>query len=95
MRLILQLISGISRVLQKLLMYFNNTSISLLLSIEVLPFILVLNLNDSVLRDKAFDIPRSPKYDKYQFELASMVFNCFNKRLLEVVSKIKIFVIKN
>ena len=47
MRLILQLINGISRVLQKLPMYFNNTSISTLLSVEVLPVILVLNLNYS------------------------------------------------
>ena len=31
--------------------------------------------SDKVLRDKAFNIAKSPKYDGYQRELASMVYN--------------------
>ena len=50
MRLISQLIKGISRVLQKLLKYFNGTTIltSFVLPVAgVFPVILILNLNDS------------------------------------------------
>ena len=32
---------------------------------------------DNVLRDKAFDIAKTPKYDVYQRGLASMVYNFF------------------
>ena len=48
-RLIWQLINGISRVLQKLLKYFNGTGISIffrLLLAGVFPVILILDLND-------------------------------------------------
>ena len=34
---------------------------------------------DRVLRDKAFNIAKDPKYDGYQRELASMVYNFFDK----------------
>ena len=34
---------------------------------------------DKVLRDKAFDIGKNPKYDGYQRGLASMVYKCFDK----------------
>ena len=50
MRLISQLINDISRVLQKLLKYFNGTAIStsfVLPAAGVFPVILILNLNDS------------------------------------------------
>ena len=50
MRLTTQLIKGISRVLQKLLKYFNGTTISisfLLSESRVFPVILALDLNDS------------------------------------------------
>ena len=50
MRLISQLNKDISRVLQKLLEYFNDTSILtsfLLLALGDFPVILTLNLNDS------------------------------------------------
>ena len=50
MRLISQLINDISRVLQKLLKYFNGIAIStffLLSTLRVFHFILVLNLNDT------------------------------------------------
>ena len=33
-----------------------------------------------VLRDKAFNIAKSPKYDGYQKGLASMVYNFFDKK---------------
>ena len=31
------------------------------------------------MRDKAFNIAKNPNYDGYQRELASMVYNCFDK----------------
>ena len=50
MRLTSQLINDISRVVQKLLKYFNGTIIStsfVLPSVEVFPVIFILDLNDS------------------------------------------------
>ena len=35
---------------------------------------------DKFLRDKAFDIVKDPKYDRYQRGLASMVYKLFNKK---------------
>ena len=35
--------------------------------------------SDKVLRDKAFNIAKSPKYDGYQRGLASMVYKYFDK----------------
>ena len=35
---------------------------------------------DKVLRDKAFNIAKDPKYDGYQRGLASMVYKFFNKK---------------
>ena len=35
---------------------------------------------DKVLRDKAFNIAKDSKYDGYQRELASMVYNFFYKK---------------
>ena len=36
--------------------------------------------SDKVLRGKAFDIAKNPKYDGYQRGLASMVYKFFDKR---------------
>ena len=36
--------------------------------------------SDKILRDKAFNIAKSPKYDGYQRGLASMVYKCFDKK---------------
>ena len=50
MRLISQLINGISKILQKLLKYFNGAAISTsfaLPSAGVFPVIFILDLNDS------------------------------------------------
>ena len=33
-----------------------------------------------VLRDKAFNIARNPNYDRYQRELASVVYKFFSKK---------------
>ena len=33
-----------------------------------------------VLRDKAFDVAKNPKYDRYQRRIASMVDKLFDKR---------------
>ena len=35
---------------------------------------------DKVLRDKAFNIAKNPKYDRYQRGLASMVYKFFDKK---------------
>ena len=35
---------------------------------------------DKVLKNKAYNIASNPKYDGYQRGLASMVYNCFNKK---------------
>ena len=38
-------------------------------------------LSDKVLRDKAFNIAKNPKYDGYQRGLVSMVYKFFDKKL--------------
>ena len=49
-----------------------------------------------ILRDKAFNIAKNPKYDGYQRGLALMVYKFFDKRKRQVVQwEIKIFLIKN
>ena len=40
---------------------------------------------DKVLRDKAFNINKTPKYDSYQRGLASMVYNFFDKKSAGIV----------
>ena len=52
-------------------------------------------LADKVLRDKAFNITKEPKYDGYQHGLASMVYKFLIKKLLVAVLRKKIFLIKN
>ena len=37
--------------------------------------------SDKILRDKAFNIAKNPKYDGYQRGLASMVYNFFDRKL--------------
>ena len=36
--------------------------------------------SDKVLRDKAFNIAKNPKYDRYQRGLPSMVYRFFDKK---------------
>ena len=36
--------------------------------------------SDKVLRDKAFNIAKNPKYDGYQRGLASMIYKFFDKK---------------
>ena len=36
--------------------------------------------SDKILRDKAFNLAKNPKYDGYQRGLASMVFKLFDKK---------------
>ena len=36
--------------------------------------------SDNILRDKAFNIAKNPKYDGYQRGLASMVYKFFDKK---------------
>ena len=36
--------------------------------------------SDKVLRDKEFNIADNPKYDEYQYGLASMAFKIFDKK---------------
>ena len=40
--------------------------------------------------DKAFNIAKNPKYDGYQRGLASMVYKCFDKKLLIEQLKMKL-----
>ena len=52
--------------------------------------------SDRVLRDKAFNVAKDPKYDGYQRGLSSMAYKFFDKKkLLAVVLKIRIFLIMN
>ena len=41
--------------------------------------------SDKILRDRAFNIAKNPKYDGYQRGLASMVYKCFDKKSEGVV----------
>ena len=43
--------------------------------------------SDKILRDKAFNIAKNPKYDGYQRGLASMVYNFFNKKSASLPDK--------
>ena len=43
--------------------------------------------SDKVLRDKAFNIAKKPKYDGYKRWLASMVYKCFNKKSASLSDK--------
>ena len=36
--------------------------------------------SDKIIRDKAFNIDKSPKYDRYQHGLGSMVYRFFDKK---------------
>ena len=36
---------------------------------------------EEVLRDKAFNIFKNPKYDGYRCGLASMAYKCFEKKI--------------
>ena len=49
--------------------------------------------SDKILRDKAFNIARSPKYDGYQRRLASMVYKFLIKSLQAVALLIIIIII--
>ena len=42
---------------------------------------------DKVLRDKAFNIAKNPKYDGYQRGLASMVYKFFDKKSVSLADK--------
>ena len=50
---------------------------------------------DKVLRDKAFNITKNPKYDGYQRGLASMFYKFFDKNLLVGLLKVKLYLKKN
>ena len=43
--------------------------------------------SDKVLRDKAFNIAKNPKYDGYQRGLASMVYKFFDKKSASLPDK--------
>ena len=42
---------------------------------------------DKVLRDKAFNIAKNPKYDGYQRRIVSMVYKFFDKKVASLVGK--------
>ena len=39
--------------------------------------------SDKILRDKAFNIAKNPKYDGYQRGLASILYKCFDKKSVD------------
>ena len=43
--------------------------------------------SDKVLRDKAFDIAKNPRYDVYERGVASMVYEFFDKNSLFITDK--------
>ena len=43
--------------------------------------------SDRILRDKAFNIAKNPRYDGYQRGLASMVYNFFDKKSASLTDK--------
>ena len=43
--------------------------------------------SDKILRDKAFNIAKNPKYDKYQRRLASVVYKVFDKKSASLADK--------
>ena len=51
--------------------------------------------SDKTLRDKAFNIAKTPKYDRYQRGLASMVYKFFDKKPQVVVLVTKLNKIMN
>ena len=51
--------------------------------------------SNRILRDKAFNIAKNPKYDVYQRGLASIVYGSLIKKLLVLVLKMRIFQTKN
>ena len=42
---------------------------------------------DKILSDKGFNIAKNPKYDGYQYGLASMVYNFFDKETSGITVK--------
>ena len=48
-------------------------------------------VSDKVLSDKKFNIAKNPKYDRYQSGLASMVYKPFDKKLLLMLLKAKLY----
>ena len=51
--------------------------------------------SDKMLRDKAFNIAKNPKYGGYQRSLASIVYKFLDKKLLAAVLKIRICQTRN
>ena len=51
--------------------------------------------SDKVLRMKALNIAKNPKYDGHQRKIASMVYKLFNKKLLMEQLKIGLYLTKN
>ena len=53
-------------------------------------------ISNKILRDKAFNIAKNPKYDGYQRRLATMVYIFFDKKKLQVEHlKVRTFQTKN
>ena len=47
-------------------------------------------VSDKILRDKAFNIAKNPKYDGYQRGLASMIYTFFDKKAFSGAIKTEI-----
>ena len=53
---------------------------------EVLKILKKRTAADKVLKNKAFNIAKDPKYDRYQRGLASMVYKFFDKKTAAVLN---------
>ena len=49
-----------------------------------------ITVSDKILRDKAFNIAKNPKYDGYQRGLASMIYTFFDKKAFSGAIKTEI-----
>ena len=54
----------------------------------VLKYLAKRTASDKVLRDKAFNIAKNPKYDGYQRGLASMVYKLFDRKSKVLIMKL-------
>ena len=50
--------------------------------------------SDKELRDKAFNIVRNPRFDRYQCGLTSMIYNLFDKKPLVLVLQVVLTKVK-
>ena len=63
--------------------------------VKILKILIEKTITENVLRDKAFNIAKNPKYDGYKRGLVSMVYKYFDKILFGRAIKMDLFLVKN